>query len=289
MSSYSGKCDLADHIFGSGGFYDRDGNPVKFGQEGVGAYYADEYRDFLAFKEATGGVIHQHKKIKVTPWNHEDVAKLCPQFKAIPHCRIVPDKRQKSGKREEQYYTYKYWGTEYKNEKELNKRGVYIELDIHFDTMLDLIPYYPYIVSCACGKDGKSYVCVSSQSYVDEELEDHLDSGWYSDFWQHYKKDLQDHYRQVVLRYFNPEGREHVEEITFDENGIGKVSKPIDENFDLEWRWPDDKMRSHWTSPKIKNAKEGLVEMSKQDLEGYIGNKALVYYVEAKEYPVILW
>ena len=285
MSSYSGKCDLADHIFGLGGFYDRNGNPVKMGDPNVGAYYADEYRDFLAFKKQTGGVIHQHKVIAVTPWNHEEVKKLCPQFEAIPHCRIVPDKRQKSGKREEQYYTYKYWGKEYKNEKELNKHGVYITVDIHFDTLLDLIPYYPYIVSMSSG----GTVFISGQSFVDEELDDHLEHGWYSDFWQHYKKDLQDHYRQVVLRYFNPEGREHVEEVTFDEMGLGKVSKPIDENFELEWRWPDDKMHSHWTSPKIKDAKEGLVEMSKQDLEGYIGNKALVYYVEAKEHPVLLW
>lgn len=288
MSMYSGKCDLADHIMGYGGWYDRDGNPVKMGDQNVGAYYSDEYKDFLAFKKATGGVIHQHKKIKVTPWNHEDVAKFCPEFEAIEHKKIVLDKRQKSGQREETYYTYKYWGTEYKSEKELNKRGVYIEIDIHFNTILDLIPYYPYIVSCSCGKDGKSYVVVSNQSFVDEEVDDHLEHGWYSDFWQHYKKELQDHYREVVLTYFNPTGREHVEEIEFDENGVGKVSKAIDENFELEWRWEDGKKHSHWTSPKIKDAEKGLIQMSKEDLNNYIGKKALVYYVEYKDYPLNL-
>ena len=35
MSRWSGKCDFADHIAGLGGWYDKDGNPVKFGQEGV--------------------------------------------------------------------------------------------------------------------------------------------------------------------------------------------------------------------------------------------------------------
>ena len=50
MSIYSGKADLCDHIAGLGGWYDRYGNPVKIGQEGVGAYYSDEYQDFLKFK-----------------------------------------------------------------------------------------------------------------------------------------------------------------------------------------------------------------------------------------------
>ena len=54
MSIYSGKCDLCDHIMGTAGWYDKDGNPVKMG-EGSGAYYSDEYRDFLEFKKRTGG------------------------------------------------------------------------------------------------------------------------------------------------------------------------------------------------------------------------------------------
>ena len=283
MSRFSGKCDLYDHIAGTAGWYDRDGNPVKMG-EGSGAYYSDEYRDFLAFKKLTGGVLHQHKRIKLTPWNHEDVKKLCPDFDYQEHTRIIPDKRQKSGKREEKYLTYTYYNKEY-TLKELNKKGIFITIDIHFNTLLDLIPYYPYLVSMSCG----GTVYISSQSFVDEEIDDHLEGGWYSEFWQHYKKELQDHYREVVLRYFNPTGREHVEEVTFDEMGLGHVSHPIDENFELEWRWEDGKVHNHWTSPKIFLAKDGMVEISKEDMAQYIGKKALVYYVEAKEYPVILW
>ena len=245
------------------------------GDPNVGAYYSDEYRDFLAFKKLTGGVIHQHRKLKVTPWNHEEATKLCPELEIIEQ-PAQPGKRKK-------VYTYKYYGKEY-TEKELNKRGVWITVDIHFDTLLDLIPYYPYIVSMSCG----GTVYISQESFVDEELDDHLEHGWYSDFWQHYKKELQDHYRQIVLTYFNPEGREYVEEVEFDENGVGKVSKAIDENFELEWRWEDGKKHSHWTSPKIKDVEKGLIQMSKEDLNNYIGKKALVYYVEAKDYPVIL-
>lgn len=275
MSMYSGKCDLADHIMGCGGWYDREGNPVKMGDPNVGAYYSDEYRDFLAFKKLTGGVIHQHKKLKITPWNCEEATKLCPELEII-------EQPTQSGKRKK-VYTYRYYGKEY-TEKELNKHGVWITIDIHFNTLLDLIPYYPYIVSMSCG----STVYISQESFVDEEIDDHLENGFYSDLWEHYKKELQDHYREVVLRYFNPAGREHVEEVKFDDKGIGHVSHPIDENFDLEWRWSNDRTQSHWTSPKIVNAEKGEILISEQDLNNYIGNTALVYYVEAKEHPVWL-
>lgn len=278
MSRYSGKCDLFDHISGTGGWFDKDGNPVKFGQEGVNCYYSDEMLDFIAFKKLTGGVIHQHKKIKLTQWNHEDVKELCPHFDYIQHTKIVPDKRQKSGQREEKYLTYKYYDKEY-TLKELNKRGIYITIDIYFDTLLDLIPYYPYIVTMSCG----STVYVSNESFIDEKVNNCLESGWYSDRWQHYKKELQDHYREVVLTYFNPAGRENVEEVTFDSEGLGKVSKAIDENFYLEWRWPDGLTYPHWTSPKIVDAEKGIISISQEDLNNYIGNKALVYYVEKGE------
>lgn len=35
MSRYSGKCDFRDCIAGLGGWFDKDGNPVKMG-EGTG-------------------------------------------------------------------------------------------------------------------------------------------------------------------------------------------------------------------------------------------------------------
>ena len=62
MSMFSGKCDFADHIAGLGGWYDKDGNPVKFGQEGVGAYYSDELQDFKEFKRKTGNCRHRRKR-----------------------------------------------------------------------------------------------------------------------------------------------------------------------------------------------------------------------------------
>ena len=286
MSIYSGKFDLCDFIMGIAGWYDKDGNPAKIG-EGSGAYYSDEYRDFLEFKKRTGGVLHQHKVLTIKPWNHDKAIKLCPELEVIEHKKTVPDKRQKSGHREEVYYTYKYWGKEY-TLKELNKRKVYITIDIHFDTLLDLIPYYPYTVSMSCSNDGKQTVYISSQSFVDEEVDDDLEHGWYSDFWQHYKKKLQEHYQEIVLRYYNPAGREHIEEVEFNEDRVGKVSKPIDENFKPEWREQSDTVKCHWTSPKVINAEDGLIQISKEDYEYYIGKKALIYYVEAKEHKLNL-
>ena len=285
MSMFSGKCDLCDHIMGSAGWYDRDGKPVKMGDPGVGALYSDEYRDFLEFKKRTGGVLHQHKVLTVTPWNHEDAVKLCPELEVIEHKRIVPDKRQKSGQREDVYYTYKYWGKEY-TLKELNKKKVYITIDIHFDTLLDLIPYYPYIVTMSCGNT----VYISNQSFVDEELDDHLASGYYSDFWQHYKKELQEHYQEIVLRYYNPAGREIKENITFmketvedgTEKYIGRTLYPMDENFEPKWTTE----KSRWTSPK--RIDEHRIEMSKKDFEYYLGATQEVYYVQKKDYDIHL-
>ena len=124
MSRWSGKCDFADHIAGLGGWYDKDGNPVKFGQEGVGAYYSDELQDFREFKRKTGGVMYQHKRIKkIDEWNQDFVAKKCSNFKIIKHVNKVDDKRKKEGYREVVSYTYEYWGKEY-TQKEINKRVV---------------------------------------------------------------------------------------------------------------------------------------------------------------------
>lgn len=289
MSRFSGKCDLYDHIAGSGGWFDKEGNSVKFGDPNVHVLYSDEYKDFLEFKKRTGGILYQHRVLKVTPWNHDDAMRLCPELEVIEHKKVVPDKRQKSGQREDVYYTYKYWGKEY-TLKELNKRKVYITIEIHFDTLLDLIPYYPYIVCMSGFNDGKQTVYIASQSFVDEELEDHLEGGWYSDCWQIYKKELQDHYREIVLEYFNPIGREVKEQITFKketmEDGstkyIGRTSYSMDENFNP--KWTTNKPR--WTSPKIID--EHRIEMSEDDFENYLGATQEVYYVKKKEYELNL-
>lgn len=295
MSIYSGKCDLADHLFMMK-FRTKDGSDKKEDLEKASVFYSDEMECFKIFKERTDGKIYQYKTITVTPWNYDEVERLTNGvFKAIPHTKVVEDKRLKSGQREQTTYTYEYYGHEYKTLKELNKQEVFFTDTIEFNTLLDLIPYYPYIVCMSNCFNGKETVVISENSYVDYEREEGLKHGYHSDFWKFYKKHLQDHYREVVLRYFNPEGREHIESVVFNkveyEDGshlyLGKVSHPIDENFDVRWNFEGD-VQTHWTSPKVSNAKDGIIVMSDQDYDTFLGDVMSVYYVEEIEYPLYL-
>lgn len=296
MSVFSGKCDLYDHIGGLGGWYNKEGKPVEFGDKNTFVYFSDEYRDFVAFKKATGGVLHQHKKVEVTKFNLQFIKEHCDEFDIIEHIEQISDKRTRSGYKELKNYTYKYWGKEYTSLKELNKKGVYITIDIHFNTILDLIPYYPYIVSAnfsTTNEDGtrSEYVVISKEPFPISERDDLMRGGYYS-AWEHYAKKLQNHYREIVLRYFNPEGREHIEELIFDENRQAKVSKPIDENFEVKWYW-DDETKPHWTSPIVIDYDKGEIEMSEGDYgtekyKGFLDHTMKVKYVEKKDFPLDL-
>ena len=237
MSRYSGKFDLADHLSGLGGWFDKDGKPVKFGE--AFRYYSDEMLDFIEFKRQTGGVIHQHKKVTVSEWNQEDVRNHCPGFDFTKHTRKIPDNRCKNKFREETYYTYTYYGKEYESLKELNKKNVYITIDIHFDTLLDLIPYYPYIVSaCSHNSDSNPESCVfiSEKPYPIEQRDKRLKTGGLIDnSFQHYQRELTKHFRDIVLEYYNPAGREQTESLTvYGENGR-KFVRPSRE-IDTAWK-----------------------------------------------------
>ena len=120
MSRWSGKCDLYDTIMMLH-HRTKDGSDKKEDLDKASVLYSDELECFNEFKEKTGGVIHQHQKIKVTLLNQELVEKKCKSFKIIKHTKEVEDKRFKETKRTDTYYTYEYWGKEYKDLKELNK------------------------------------------------------------------------------------------------------------------------------------------------------------------------
>ena len=212
MSIFSGKNDLFDYISGLGGWFGRDGNPVKLGE--ANCYYSDETLDFAEFKRQTGGVIHQRKKVTVTEWNQEDVKNHCPGFDFTKHVRKIPDKRCKSKFREETYYTYSYYGKEYGSLKELNKQNVYVTIDINFDTLLDIIPYYPYIVS-SCSHNGgstpESCVFISDKPYPIKRMEERLNmGGLVDDSFQRYQRELNEHFRDAVLMI---EGRKRLKSL----------------------------------------------------------------------------
>lgn len=282
MSVYSGKCDLADLIFGQGGYFDKDGNSVKFGDEGVNGYYSDEWLDFLAFKKKTGGVLYQHKNVKVNSYNKGEIKEHCADFDFKEKVVKVADKRSKTGYREDKSYIYIYYGKEY-TEKELNAEGgVYIKVEVRFETLLDLLEYYPYLTSAVVSNEDKITVFIHDRSFVDEEFDQLVKSGYVSNLRTHYKHELAKHYAEVTLKYYNPTGHEITEEVTFDENGIGYTSKPVNErfklNWDLDWLNENKGYSSHWTSPKLIEANK--IQISKEDLKHFIGNKAVVKYVE---------
>lgn len=251
MSRFSGKCDLFSAISGRGGWFDKNGNPVKFGQEGIYCYYSDIMRDFEAFKKETDGTLHQHVKVKVDEWNRDYVKAHCKGFDFEKHIRTVKDKRCSSGTRDIYYYIYKYYGKEYRDLKELNKHGVYITKDIHFKTILDLIPYFPYLITVEAHSDGKSYIVISKESFVEEEFKEHLwdSADQAADIYRH---ELAEFTKEIVLRYFS-DYKERTIEQEFkvekeNDKYIVHLEKPVDYNFDIEL--PRDKYESIWSNPK---------------------------------------
>ncbi len=281
MSKYSGKYDVCDFTSGMGGWYDRDGNSVKFGAEGVYVYYSDEYQDFLAFKKKTNGTLYQHLRVEVTEYNQNYIAEHCDHFKVIKHTKKTPDKRTKSGEKESTYYTYMYYDKEYKSLKELNRKHVYIEKEIHFNSLLELLPYYPYIITAAVCNEDTYKIWISSRSYVEEEEDKALKLGWKHSLTDHYRQQLAEHYQEVVLRYYNPAGREVEEYAKFDpETKQAILANGIDDRFTVVWVNPEKK--SFWTSPKVIDYDKGIIEISEVDLETF-GNNVLVRYVKKKD------
>lgn len=252
MSRLSGRCDLFDMISGTGGWFDKDGNPVKMGQEGVNAYYSDPMKDFEAFKKETNGVIYQHIKVKVDLWNQDYVKEHCQGFDFTKRSEIKEDKRFKDGKKKSDHYTYTYYGKEYKNLKELNKHGVYITKSIYFDTILELIPYFPYIVKVMTHSNGNTYVVISDRSYADTCFREHQWEGT-EELFHHYRKELAEFTRSIILENFGDYKERTVDqEFKIDKSQdkyIVHLEKPVDYNFEIEI--VREKGERLWSSPKL--------------------------------------
>lgn len=206
MSYLSGKCDVLDHISGMGGWFDKDGNPVKFGEKGVGVFYSDILRDFEAFKKATDGVLYHHIKIDtIDKYNQFNFEELCPEFKVIEH---------KTENSKKITYTYEYWGKECKTLKEINKKGIYITDEIRFNTIFELIPFLPKIVSASSrDADGKETIYITDESYAEYEHKNMLKQGYNSRSIDHYRKELADLYFDTARRLIDIEKENTCEEI----------------------------------------------------------------------------
>lgn len=278
MSVFSGKCDLYDTIMMQH-FRCKNGSDKKEDLDKTHIYYSDELECFNEFKKKTNGVIYQHLEIKVTEQNQELIEKKCSNFKVIKHIREVEDKRCKDNKRKETTYTYEYFGKEY-TLKELNKKGVYITREIKFNTLLDIIPYYPYLVTTMYSSNDELKIFISKESFVDTEGRKFLQAGYESTMCDYYRKELQKHYIDVVQRYYTPKEENIMFElIKFDENRIGKTQYPIDDRFEVEWFFKD-KTIGHWCDPKVVNYEEGILAISKEDYDNFIGHECYVKYIK---------
>ena len=266
MSKFSGKCDLYDHIMMQKQ-YQSETNP--------NVYVSDEMECFELFKKATGGVIYQDVKVTVSELNQELVSELCDYF----HYHPVP-KKSALGK---QKFTYRYFGKEM-SLKELNKRGVYVSIPIHFKTLLDIIPYYPYIITCAISNNGKQRITISSKSYVDMQAREHLTYGHLPCI--DYKRFLQEHYIEVVTRYFNPEveGRKITKTFNIKPNSDlsnFRIYEALDTNWNIEV--VRDKHSWIYSSPKIIDADKGIIDISQVWPNEQLTSITLTYVIKPQK------
>lgn len=194
MSRFSGKSDLADTIFMQKMYPIYPGNPNS-------PLTSDEMECFNIFKEKTGGRIHQHFSLELSESNIDF------EIKNVNNPNILSKREVPWGDGKEhrtKKYVYIYWGKEYNSIKELNKKGYYATKSIGFNTLLDIIPYYPYIVSfMSGGEDGKLFIVISGQSYVDHQEEEARKYGYDTEMTNYYRTALQEHYVEVVNNYFS--------------------------------------------------------------------------------------
>ncbi len=193
MSRFSGKCDLYDTMMMEGFFEEDD----------------SELNCFEILKRKTNGTIYQEFKLELTPFNIEFEVKKRhnPNYLNIEHNIIkVPDKRCKSGFREVDKSTYTYLFKKYDNLDDINKLGYHARKEIKFDTLLDLIPYFPYTIKTMSASYDSACIVLSDRSYVDVH-EEMLRQGGFdcSDSINNYRKELQNHYLYVINKYFKNE------------------------------------------------------------------------------------
>ena len=271
MSQLSGKCDLLDAIFGMGGYYNASTKePVEFGDEDCRCYTSDLLQDFEAFKKQTNGVIYQHKRIELQSWFRDE------QFNFIKeHCKGFDfthlSEEGKSVKISD--YNFTYFDKQY-SFRELKKKGVWIEAPIHFNTLLDLLPYLSHIVSCG----GFHHYVITDESYVDEHRNESICDFAHDDImFNHYKKDLADLYMKVCQNYFLYKLEErkmfnYIDDGVTETDELGNylihTTYPIDYMHDLEYVWDDKQSHCHWTSPKMID--EHTIMIDKADYEQFL-------------------
>lgn len=196
MSKFSGKCDLYDHIMMEKTYPDPNNKNILI---------SDELECFEIFKKRTGGILRQSHKVKLDNWNIDYWINYYANPERLSkeaHTTIKEDKRCKNGKREVTTYTYTYLGTKYNSLRDLNDNGFYGTIEIKFNTLLDLLPYYPYIITMMCSDQEQETIYISNSSYVDMYMNDVVN---YSEpsfrMIEIYRETLKKHYIKVITEY----------------------------------------------------------------------------------------
>lgn len=194
MSRWSGKCDLYDHIMMEK-TYPKDDNPYVL--------VSDEMECFNIFKQKTGGKIYQKFRLELTKYNIDKEIEKVNNPNVLTKRQNKTIRNTKKGKVEVVHQVYVLYGVEYKNLKAVNERGYYATREITFNTLLDIIPYYPYIISFSCCSQNEEHVVIGSKSFIDEQRQELRERGLDCSYYDHYEKDLQKHYIDVVNRYYS--------------------------------------------------------------------------------------
>lgn len=191
MSQFSGKCDFYDH-FSSHAMHPRPNNPMVLESNDIEA--------FEIFKKKTGGVIYRNVRIDLTKYNIEYELKTNPllERKTEEIKYIAEDKKSQNSDNQKREKTkvidhYFYCGREM-TLKQINKLGYTKKVEIHFDTIYDLIPYFPHLVSSCFSSRDKEIVTITEYSFADEEEKEMYKYG--------IKNTLGDHYRKELAKYW---------------------------------------------------------------------------------------
>ena len=84
----------------------------------------------------------------------------------------------------------------------MNEHGFYGDIEIRFNTLLDLLPYYPYIITMMFSDREQETVYISNASYVDTYMKDVAN---YSEpsfrMIEIYRETLKKHYVKVINEY----------------------------------------------------------------------------------------
>lgn len=231
--SICGKYDLYDHLCMEKTYPSDPRNPHS-------PHTSDIMECFEIFKEKTGGVIYQRVSVEVNLLNQDAVEQMCPEFKVLPHTVLSEDKRYKEGKKEKVYYTYQFHGEEYPTLEDVNEENVYIIRKIRFDNIIELIPYFPYIIASSCQSGDKETIYIAKKSYIEERYERSIQAGTqHTDEFDHmYRKRLADVTKDIILNYFGDyKERTIQEELPLSKDGDRYVvhpSKKVDCNFEAK-------------------------------------------------------